>query len=283
MIKSLAYTHIWIALGAGSAAAASMLMVQPHLAVWPAAGQGIALLTAFTGLAYTIQRLVKLHRHPDRIPEQRRLFLKTWRWALISGWSVALTAACVWAYPEIGYWWAWMNENLILVGGIFILTWGYASNPFTGGRGWREVPRAKWPAIALVWGVSTGWMPLDWVEAPADSIRWLNFAAQTAFVAGITLPFDVRDVGIDSSALKTMPQVVGLRFAGLLALGLVSISGLLFFSIDPGWGRVAATGFALVGILISMRHSSEWVCSLWLDGCLILQGVLAFLTFNAGF
>jgi hypothetical protein len=173
-----------------------------------------------------------------------------------------------------------MNENLILVGGIFILTWGYASNPFTGGHGWRDIPRAKWPAIALVWGVSTGWMPLDWVGAPVDSARWLNLAAQTAFIAGITLPFDVRDVSIDSSALKTMPQVVGLRYSGLLALSLVVISALLFLSIDPGLGRVAASGFALIGILLSMRNSNEWVCSLWLDGCLILQSVLAFLTFN---
>jgi len=280
MIKSLAYTHIWIALGAGSAAAASMLMMEPTLVVWTAAGQGIALLTAFTGLAYTVQRLVKLHRHPDRIPAERRLFLKTWRWPLVLSWLAALAAACAFAYPEMVFWWGWMNENLILVGGIFILTWGYASNPFTGGHGWRDIPRAKWPAIALVWGVSTGWMPLDWVEAPVDSARWLNLAAQTAFIAGITLPFDVRDVSIDSSALKTMPQVVGLRYSGLLALSLVVISALLFLSIDPGLGRVAASGFALIGILLSMRNSNEWVCSLWLDGCLILQGVLAFLTFN---
>jgi hypothetical protein len=34
---------------------------------------------------------------------------------------------------------------------------------------------------------------------------------------------------------------------------------------------------ALVGIVLvpSVRH--EWIFSLWLDGCLILQGVLAFL------
>ncbi|MFZ9054276.1 MAG: hypothetical protein ACO2ZL_00605 [Flavobacteriales bacterium] len=284
MIKALAYTHIWIALGAGSAAAASMLATAPDLANGTAALQGIALLTAFTGLAYTVQRMVKLHRHPHRIPQQRKQFLSTWRWPLMLGWSAALALAFALAFPALGYWWSWMHENLILIGGIFILTWGYASNPFTGGRGWREVPRAKWPAIALVWGVSTGWMPLDWVEASVDdSVRWFNLVAQTAFVAGITLPFDVRDVGIDDDALKTMPQVVGLRSSGLLALGLVVISGLLFLSIDPGWGRVTASGFALVGIALSMRNSNEWVCSLWLDGCLVLQGVLAFLAYSAGF
>ena len=47
---------------------------------------------------------------------------------------------------------------------------------------------------------------------------------QMLFVAGITLPFDVRDLAIDPVELRTVPQQSGVRFTTALAITLVVLS-----------------------------------------------------------
>ena len=104
-----------------------------------------------------------------------------------------------------------------------------------------------------------------------------SVAVQTVFVAGLTLPFDVRDLPIDPIALKTVPQRTGIRSTSTLALTLVALSSLGFVFLDPHLGRACAGLAAAGGIVVAARIRREWVYSLWLDGCLILQGVLAIL------
>ena len=104
-----------------------------------------------------------------------------------------------------------------------------------------------------------------------------SIGAQTLFVAAITLPFDVRDVFIDSAALRTVPQQTSTRFTTALAVVLVLVSMGAFYGLDHSLARTSAGAMALIGIVLAPTVRKEWVFSLWLDGCLILQGVLAFL------
>ena len=104
-----------------------------------------------------------------------------------------------------------------------------------------------------------------------------SIGVQTLFVAGITLPFDVRDLSIDPAALRTVPQQSGVHFTKALAITLVVLSVGGFWGLDNSSARVIAGAVALVGIVLVPYVRHEWIFSLWLDGCLILQGVLAFL------
>ncbi|MGB2190880.1 MAG: hypothetical protein ACPH0C_07570, partial [Flavobacteriales bacterium] len=99
----------------------------------------------------------------------------------------------------------------------------------------------------------------------------------TLFVAAITLPFDVRDVFIDPAELRTVPQQTSTKFTTALAVGLVLIATGAFYGLDHSVARTAAGALALIGIILAPTVRREWIFSLWLDGCLILQGVLAFL------
>ncbi len=279
MTKLLAYTHIWIALGAG-AAAAGALMVSHPLQTWGSwTWQGVTGIILGTGIIYTLQRIIKLKRQPLSIPEERRAFLARWKHPLIFGWLIS--AALIGSF--IGLDWAHVSNlifvhpwPLLLVG---VLAFGYASNPITGGRGWRDRPHLKWPVIAITWGVSTGWLPFQFATHPPSFSPWLHATVQALFVAGITLPFDNRDSRLDDPILRTVPQWAGIRFSTWTAACLVALSIVGFASIDPGWGRAGAGAVAIVGIGLSSRWRSEWIYSIWLDGCLILQGVLAFFTF----
>lgn len=279
MVKALAFTHIWIALGAAGAAAATLLVHGYPADTWtPLIVSGILGIGVSTGCIYTWQRRIKLRKNPESIPTRRRAFLQRSENAMALVW-VAL--ALVWAVASASLWKPYAELLLSHAGVLAImaaLALGYASNPLTGGRGLRDIPRVKWPVIAVAWGLVTGWLPLQFVPDAVDvSFLAQSVFLQTVFVAGITLPFDVRDVAVDPVGLRTVPQQVGDRTTTWLALALVGLSTIGFWTLDPIAGRAVAGMVALLGIGVASILRREWVFSLWLDGCLILQGVLAFL------
>lgn len=280
MIKLLAYTHIWIAMGAAAAAAATAMAIGPHSQWSPMQFEGMGLVMLATGGAYTAQRLIKLQRDPGQIPWGRRQFLDRWKGVLIVWWIGLAAGGWAWGGFNASIWMEWARQHAPVLAIGLVLALGYASNPFSGSAGWREVPHFKWPVIALTWGIVTGWIPCEWGLEPVPNMtQWGHAIAQTCFVAGITLPFDVRDLDIDAPRLRTMPQVAGIRRTTWLALGLVLLSMIGFALMDPSWGRVGTGAVALFAIIAAERNTSEWIFSLWLDGCLLLQGILAFLTF----
>lgn len=281
MVKPLAFTHIWIALGAAGAAAATLLVRGYALGDWdPLARSGIAGIAVATGCVYTWQRRVKLHKNPMGVPVARRAFLRRAENAMALMWGALAMAWVVGSYAVWPAFYEVVTSHPVAMGGMAMLALGYASNPLTGGRGWREIPQLKWPVIASAWGLVTGWLPLQFLPDALIIDGWTvaaSVAVQTVFVAGLTLPFDVRDLPIDPITLKTVPQRKGIRSTSALALALVALSSLGFMLLDPHWGRAGAGLAAAGGIILATRVRREWVYSLWLDGCLILQGVLAFL------
>lgn len=279
MVNALAFTHVWIALGAVGAASATLIAQGYAVEAWtPLTKSGIVGIGVATGCIYTLQRCIKLSKHPQSMPPERRAFLNRSVRALATVW---FTVAAGWAVGSKSLWNDYaelITTHFWMLAVLATLALGYASNPFSGGTGWRNIPHMKWPAIALAWGLVTGWLPFQLLaEGPQGWSLVPSILAQTAFVAGITLPFDVRDLGIDSPRLRTVPQLAGDRATLIAACALVFLSCGAFWAIDATIARVAAGFAAMAGIGFAFRHRREWVFSLWLDGCLILQGVLAFM------
>ncbi len=105
-------------------------------------------------------------------------------------------------------------------------------------------------------------------------------------MVAITIPFDVRDLGIDGG-LKTIPQLIGaqqaynlsylLFFVGWCCVGLAYFAGageLLGLSLD--WllaiGVINLLTFTLVKL--SRGKTSDYYFSGLLDGALILRGLI---------
>ena len=281
MVKLVAFTHIWIALGAFGAAAATVLSHGQTVEEWSVlTWSGLTGIGIATGCVYTLQRRIKLHKNPSGIPHERRVFLERWENPMTWGWSVLAVA---WAWACAPEWRSAVGlalDHPAVLFGVGTLALGYASNPITGGRGWRDIPRLKWPVIALAWGLVTGWLPLQFLPTGVELSGWTaveSIWVQTLFVAGITLPFDVRDLSIDPAELRTVPQQSGVRFTSALAITLVVLSMGGFCGFDTSPARAIAGAVGLVGITLVPFARYEWIFSFWLDGCLILQGVLAFL------
>ena len=281
MVKVLAYTHIWIAFGAFGAAVATALAHGLPLEQWNTyTWGGLSGIGVATGCIYTLQRHIKLGKNPAGVAHGGRAFLERWKNSLTWGWGFA---ALGWTICFASEWNAFLElvvDHIFVFATMALIALGYASNPFTGGRGWRGIPHFKWPAIALAWGLATGWLPLQFlhgVDALGGLITVQSIGVQTLFIAGITLPFDVRDLRVDPPGLYTVPQQTNAQFTFGLALGLVLLSITGFWALDDTSARAMAGAFAMAGVLLARRVRGEWVFSLWLDGSLILQGVLAFL------
>ena len=101
---------------------------------------------------------------------------------------------------------------------------------------------------------------------------WGVALSQTLFVAGITVPFDVRDLDLDPPEFQTWPQRWGASRSIRIALFLLAISAAGFVLFDLNLGRAMISLLALPLVAWTVRPRKEAVYSLMLDGLFILQG-----------
>ena len=74
MVRLVAFTHIWIALGAVGAAAATVLTQGYTMGNWDRfTWAGLTGIGIATGCIYTLQRRIKLLKNPSGIPRGRRV------------------------------------------------------------------------------------------------------------------------------------------------------------------------------------------------------------------
>jgi hypothetical protein len=81
----------------------------------------------------------------------------------------------------------------------------------------RNFPSIKIFSIAVAWAGITVIFPAAENSVPFSSTLFLMFMQQILFVTTWTIPFDIRDVNTDESALKTLPQLLGIFKTKVLA------------------------------------------------------------------
>ncbi len=281
MVKRLGFTHFWIAIAAGSSAAGSLIAFSDHGSVQSADWSFLWAISACTGWVYTFQRWMKSTRKPEQMPASRLEFMQKQGgrlgvfWTLLSIWATLqwLFEAGIPFASQLATQWP-----LFLLAAVMSI--GYAFNPIGSGRGWRERPHLKLPAIALSWTLATVIFPashlgITWWEPENGHILGIAIS-QVLFVAGITVPFDVRDVNLDPSEFRTWPQRWGASGSTRIALFLLAISASGFVVSDLNWGRAAVAIAAMPIVAWTVRPRKEAVYSLLLDGLLILQGSAVF-------
>ena len=279
MVKIVGYSHLWIALGALCSALATM-HAYAHLALQDVSTWGIATAIGLgTGVLYTLQRRIKWARMPQNMPVDRRQFIGRWfEWVM----GIWMIGGLIWL---VIFWDGLLPWLTALAGGwplllvLLALVSGYASNPFLNqGNGWRDVSRMKLPVIAIAWGLATVWVPgVMSGEGPWEVNLIVRAIAQSTFIAGLTIPFDVRDLQIDPVTMNTVPQRIGQRRAAMIALLLILLSGCFFMVAGNAVAPMVAAACAIPWVVYGRSTRDEWLYSIILDGCLIVQGFVIFL------
>ena len=192
--RLLSFTHLWIALGAFVTTMFSWMWWAEGAAMERGGVEVAFWVATATGLGYTVQRAIKHTRHPHNMPEGRRRFWDVAKWPMVAAWGLAWSG-CTWVHwGELG-----LEDpgRVAVLGVVAAASLAYAVVPGLGG-GLRKIVWVKTPLIAAVWATATTHHPeLGW-----DGVLWIQ---RFVFIAGLTLPFDIRDLDVDKDHMETLP------------------------------------------------------------------------------
>lgn len=179
-------------------------------------------------------------------------------------------------------WAAWMCGwsvigKLALAG---MVSLAYVIPLFRKGKRLRDYNYIKIILIAIVWAY-VSILPLQG-HIPITHLLLL-FLERFIFVFTITLPFDVRDFGIDKlSNLITIPKILGEGNTYKLCTVLILIGATLLFSVHHSSEEAYYSGLPIFLIYFitdrviqkTKGKQSDLFFSGWLDGTLVMRGIL---------
>jgi 4-hydroxybenzoate polyprenyltransferase len=270
LLDALLYSSVWLA-AAAAAQTAAVLRGLPG-GFGPTGWQAVALVFAVTLLTYNLDAALPFkHRQPVGT-SGRKAWQHRHRWALaVLAGAAALAGAVL---LLVGGWLHYLPLLLPLAA----LALGY-SLPLLPwhGRWWavREVPLLKVFLIGGVWAAVTVGLPALALHRPLAPLAGL-LAQRFCLVSALAIVFDIRDFSRDRlTNLRTMPVVLGLRGAKIVALVLLALS------VAVGLGRgapplVVLLPSALAAWIIAMARDtrSDYFFALVADGALLVQAAV---------
>lgn len=170
--------------------------------------------------------------------------------------------------------WPWRDTLLFLPATLVTLAYPLGFRfPARGFSSLRSMPGLKLALVAFVWAYLSILLP-SWLENRQWSVlAWGDFILRFLLVAGLTIPFDVRDMHLDPAELKTVPQRLGAKLALQTAQAALLLNQLwyvlrFFFlggdlSQSLAWILALEIGFWLIWLL--QRRSQPWLVSLWIE------------------
>lgn len=155
----------------------------------------------------------------------------------------------------------------------------------------RDIPYLKIFLIALIWSSTTVLIPFIHSEIRIDNIHVFFLTLERfIFILAITIPFDVRDMEADLAAgIKTLPALISVSKANKMAIVFIMFFAILNY-INYIWQNNL---FLLIFIQISAAFTyfvlthpkfkkSEYYYYGWLDGTMIIQGLLVIMGYFFG-
>ncbi|MFT5823676.1 MAG: hypothetical protein ACI8ZM_004938 [Crocinitomix sp.] len=151
------------------------------------------------------------------------------------------------------------------------------------GRNLRDIPSLKIFLIGIVWAATSTFLP--YLNEPAGTVEipWLLFIADFVFVVAITIPFDIRDIILDESDKKTIPQLLGETKALWIAVIMLLVNYTLLILVVDSLLVLTLTCLSLSVIFVraSTKDSPDIYFSFFIDGLLILQPLFLFVDLSA--
>lgn len=138
--------------------------------------------------------------------------------------------------------------------------------------------------IAMVWSYVTVALPVLEMGIKWDASVWMTLFERGLFILAITLPFDIRDLQVDTHAkVQTIPGRIGIRATIWLAAIVLTFYLLLAICNYEVYFLPAfiLTYFGTLGlILASPKQENDYYFSGLLDGTMIVQALLIWWFFS---
>ncbi len=258
------YSNTWV----GMASAALCLMHIPELTH---AGQTYPLFVlASTAAAYNYMRLVQQNKTMAySLPGYKRWVAKHTNWvAFFTAFFSVLSLYFLWSLWSGKLLWALSIPFSISL--LYPVTFKDTQNRLFSIRMW---PGVKLFLIAAVWAYMIVWLP-NFLYTTLEAKVYIEFFVVMLFIAGLTIPFDVRDLWTDDPAMRTLPAVLGEKKALALSRFLLAVVELYaiaaYFVHDWNVAKVVAYVLALeiaIALIKKMRSTrDEFYTSFWIEG-----------------
>lgn len=143
----------------------------------------------------------------------------------------------------------------------------------------RSIPTSKIFVLGITWVIACGIVPfLLFADEQFEMKDGLMLLSAFLFIFSIAIPFDIRDMEVDSQSLKTIPQVLGIKIAKYLAVALLWSSAAILVYVWPHLALPFAVNalFTTLLILNSAADKNELFYSGWIDATIILQAALLY-------
>lgn len=168
-------------------------------------------------------------------------------------------------------------DTLILVVILGIVTFFYAipimipkQYLFDNHKNLRQVSGLKVYLIALIWMLTTVFLPLVNNDSYINSDVIIIGAQRFCFVLVLMLPFEIRDLNYDSLKLATIPQKIGIKKTKIIGVLLLIIFLMLdFFKEELTKTSIRSTllitFITLLFLLFSNKHQSKYYSAFWVE------------------
>lgn len=272
LLQWLVYGHLWLAL----CVAAQVWWMGLFLSEAPELWRYTIAAALGTIAGYGSMRWVRSREPKLRASEHLSWFSE--RYALMFVLClVCAVAAAILCWPP-----RWLLHRWLLAAGVLAVL--YVS-PFTAKDGLtiglRRVPGLKLFVIAIVWVLAVVAVPMEYDLAghSPQNIVLMMCMRMPLFMA-LAIAFDVRDQPFDPPVLRTLPQLIGVRGARVVAVMLLSCSALFehvfLRSLDyavSAWLILPVYAIAAVLVALSSPGRGPIYYAILLDGLLILLPV----------
>ena len=281
-LRNTFYSNVWIAFAAGCATFQTSQILELNSIYLP------FFVACSTLFVYNFQRLVKLQQKPHFYSAGRNNWIYRNRRLLT---ALTIISALLLLLLSFNL----TKADIVFLAIPAILSVFYAVPLKLSSRkhleAMRSMPYLKLFLVAFTWSFSTVLLPAVHSYG-LRSVLWsdnmLLAVEQFAFIAAITIPFDIRDLKFDSPAQKTIPQLFGVAGSLTFAMILLSLSFVClyflyqstFLSLNGAIGLAIGNGIAGIGILLTKTTSRELFFTGFLDGTIVFKCIL-FLLFKS--
>jgi 4-hydroxybenzoate polyprenyltransferase len=143
----------------------------------------------------------------------------------------------------------------------------------------RDIPFLKIILISFSWAIIIGLLPVK--SASYSTLSW-KFMQEFLFILAITIPFDIRDIEHDEKKKNTIPQILGIQNAKIVAIILFIASISITIMNAPKIISMATPSlviFALLSIVLiwqsSPRKDQLYFTGI-IDGLILLKAIIIY-------
>ncbi len=173
-------------------------------------------------------------------------------------------------------------KEFILLTPLFFATVFYVI-PFSSKKNLRKIAGFKLFLITFTWACVTVLFPLFHSEVQFSNSVWILFLQRFLFFIAVIIPFDIRDMNLDSPEIKTLPHTIGIKGSKLVgSIALLLFLVLEFFRVSNIENSMIITFIiAIISfsfLINSGKNQNRFYSSFWVEALPILWFLLIYFT-----